>query len=249
MARDKKTRDCSFYEYDWRYDGCDAVYCVELSYDERESELGDVLVTVCCKGGKHGLTGIEYRRYERLRDKLLRKCPLKYVGLIETHKAVYFFFYAENHEVATTLDKQLRHIADKVSYDCRYDREKDFYKSTLIPDTAKVYTEENRNHLKMFEVHGDCMTAPRKINFHVVFPTEPLKILFEEQIKLSGYAIGETVYTPEQELSHGVIVHKILPLSKPEIDDSTTRIIAIAKKHEGELAFWDCVLVPGRRSK
>lgn len=249
MSRNKYGNgDSNWYEYDWRYNGVDAEYCVDVSYDGREDELPEVLLSMRCKGGKKGLTESGYRRYEKLRDKLIKKCALVYVGLIETREAVYFFFYTESHDVTACIDKIIRHMEDRVSYDCRYDREKDMYRNNLIPDAAKLYTEENREHLRMFEKNGDCMTAARRVNFHVAFPSEPLRILFEEQARLSGYAIGVPEYSPEKETAYGVVVYKMLALNKPDMDDATTRIITIAQKHEGKLMFWDCVLIPVRRS-
>ena len=237
-----------WYEYDWRYKGQEALYCVNLTYDGNESELGAILVSIVCKGGKRGLSDNEYRRYEHLRDKLIKKCGMDYVGLIETHDSVSFFFYAQSHDVTEPMDKALRHIADKVSYDCRSDSSHEFYTCILLPDAAKMFTEQNRHHLRVFEENGDCMYAERKVNFHLGFPSEASRILFEEQAKLSGYAIGKTEFIPEQDMPHGTEVYKMTSLLKVNIDDATSRIINIAEKYGGRLNFWDCVLVPKRRS-
>ena len=53
MSRNKYGNgDSNWYEYDWRYNGVDAEYCVDLSYDGREDELPQVLLSMRCKGGK-----------------------------------------------------------------------------------------------------------------------------------------------------------------------------------------------------
>ena len=236
-----------WYEYDWRYKGQEALYCVSLNYDGNDDVLGSILVTLECKGGRRGLSDGQYRSYEVLRDKLIKKCGMTNVGLIETHDAVSFFFYAESHDVTEPVDKALRHLADRVSYDCRTDAEHEFYKTILLPDTAKLFTEQNRHHLRVFEENGDCMHAERKVNFHLGFPSEASRILFEEQARLSGYAIGKAEYIPENETPHGSLAMLMTSLLKANIDDATTRLIRIAEKYEGRLLFWDCVLVPKRR--
>lgn len=237
-----------WYEYDWHYKGQEALYCVNLTYDGREGDLPPVLVSLVCKCRRRGLSDSEYKRYEHLRDKLIKKCGLVYVGLTETNDHVSFFFYAHDHEVTTELDRALRHIADRVSYDCRYDREHEFYRGILLPDAAKIFTEQNRHHLRVFEQNGDCMHAERKVNFHVMFPTESERILFAEEIRLAGFANMGTEYTPEKELTHGIKICKMISLQKADIDDATSRIIHIAEKYGGKLDFWDCVLVPKRRN-
>lgn len=236
-----------WFEYDWQYEGKEAAYCVDMTYENELDRLGEVLVTLTCKGKKGTITDGEYRKYEKLRDKIVKKLFVTYVGLIESSDAVRFYFYANTHEVGLQIEKIIKRIANVVACDCCYDKEKNLYKKTLFPDRAKLYTEENRKHINTFAENGDCMHAPRKINFHVFFPSEPLRILFEEQARLSGYAIGDAEFIMEYPLPHGIAVHKICSLNKADIDDATSRLIYIAQKHEGELYFWDCVLVPKRK--
>lgn len=243
----QNTAESRWFEYDWHYKGNEASICVDLSYAENEAALGNILIDLRCDSKSGELNDSAYRRYERLRDKLIRKVNMCYVGLIETHSAVDFFFYAETNSVLDSIDKYIRRIADRVSCECRYDNERGFYKNTLYPDTAKLYTEENGKLIQALKERGDCVSAPRKLNFHVYFPTEPLRILFEEQARLSGYAIGECEFVPEDKNPYGTVVHKIVSLEKPDVDDATSRLIYIAEKHEGVLMFWDCVLVPKRK--
>ena len=90
------------------------------------------------------------------------------------------------------------------------------------------------------------MYALRKINYHMAFPSESARLLFEEEARLSGFAIGEASYVPEQDCPHGVLVLKMSKLIKADIDEQTTRLIGIAQKYGGRLDFWDCVLIPKR---
>lgn len=243
----KTVKETQWYEYDWQYEGSEAIYCVDMTYDD-DQKLGDLLISVVCKAKKGSLSDGEYRKYEKLRNKILKKTGITYVGLIESNNAVRFFFYTDDTDASAVVEKCIRKVADRVSYDCRYDKKHEFYRHSLLPDIAKNYTEENRKQLKLFADNGDCMTVPRKLNFHVYFPSEPLRILFEEQARLSGYAVGVGEFSMEYELPHGIVVHKICTLNKADVDDATSRLIYIAEKYEGRLLFWDCVLVPKRKT-
>lgn len=249
MNKDKKIIVSDiWYEYDWRFKNADAVFSVNTQYEEDYESLGDVLVIIECRSSRKVMTDGEYRRYENLRDKLLKKLDIVFVGLIESLSCVRFYFYANTGDIAIDIEKYIKHIANHVSCECKFDKEKTFYLNTLLPDAAKRYTEENRKQLKTFYDNGDNTEAVRKLNFHLLFPSEPLRILFEEQARLAGYAIGETEFIFEQDLPHSIVVHKMLSLVKSDVDDATTQLVRIAEKYDGILGFWDCVLVPKRKN-
>ena len=120
------------------------------------------------------------------------------------------------------------------------------YFKLLYPNAAKYQTVLNGEFIQLMEKRGDNVDAARRLNLHMFFPTEPQRLLFSEQARLSGFAIGDALYKPEQEMPYGVILHRVSTLMKQDLDGVTTRAIRLAEKYDGSMTYMDSASVPKR---
>lgn len=66
-----------------------------------------------------------------------------------------------------------------------------------------------RRTSKNFDSNGDSEAA-RRLNLHMYFRSEPLRLQFEEAARREGFAIGSAVDREMSELPYGVILHIIV---------------------------------------
>jgi len=198
-----------------------------------------------CRMQKHGpITGRAKRHIEKL-VKAAAEEGLLYVGQVETEERLRLFFYAAAPDALETLEalyakeKLLRCRAD-----IQEDPQWDFYRGFLYPDAAKHQTEENRKQIARIEKTGDNLAAARRLRLHMFFPAETLSVMFAEQSRKAGFALGDTEFLPELECPHGQIIIAVSTLEKPAMDALTTRAIRLAAPYEGKLMYWDCPMIP-----
>ena len=101
--------------------------------------------------------------------------------------------------------------------------------------------------IDLLKKHGDALTPTRRIAFHVFFASEPLALRFMEEARQNGFAVGDSEFAPEQELSYGISLLRIAPLEKATIDQLTTCIIRLAAQYGGSLTYWNCPIMGKRR--
>lgn len=232
-----------WFEYDWPLDGRPARFTVDLSLADAPKENRPVLLYVSCEskhGGTKALSAFESARAEGVCKKLCKTLMPYYAGSIETGAKRQYYFYIAEREMLEQAEK----IAQKAPFllceaGCAQEPDWVTYRELLYPDAAKLQTEENRKHIALMLQHGDNAAAARRVSLVLFFPTEAAMLLFCEQARLSGFAVGDPVFTPEQQLAYGVSVVRISNLHKKEIDALTTRAIRIAAKFGGELRYWE----------
>ncbi len=236
----KKSTD--WLEYDWPFEGSAALYEADMSLDGSPRPEMGVCVEVSCLTRDVKRTELNSRE-KRHADQLLEriaKLDTVFCGVVSTNAmvmGVYYVCLANHIEPIKELCDHEKVVIASVAY--KEDGDYSTYYKLLFPDEAKLWTIENGKRIEFYQKLGDSLSPARKLTFNVYFPTEQLMLLFSEQARLSGFALGDRVYQPEQELSHGVRLHRIGTLIKPEIDQCTTRIVRIAKRCEGELMYWE----------
>lgn len=236
----------SFFEYDWPIDGKAARFAAETSYAQKKEicEEYPYLFFISCSSSKKDNSSLtlKERFFTRLFVNQLKIMmePI-FVGSIKNKNESQYFFYAKTDSFLEDIKneaKKKKTINCRV--DCIYEPSWDTYFSVLYPDEAKRQTEKNRETLELLEKNGFPMAGNRKICLHMFFKSEPKMLTFSERARLDGFAIGETEFVPEQEISHGVVLIQLSALRKKEIDDITTRAINLAKEYGGILSYWDC---------
>ena len=236
-------------EYDWRLDGEDAVFCVDLALYNGAPNAGyPILAYVGCSPRKEDreLSGGDIRHMVAFCAKCRRRLDLLMAGYIETAKIRQYYFY-----VASKADYDaLKLFAEKErSFTCRVGgkKEEDWasYFRILYPDAAKYQTVRNEEIIAQHYELGDS-DAPRRLNLHFAFLNEPVRRQFEEAARSEGFAIGGYEEFDGNELPCGVILHRISAFKKSDVDAVTVQAIRIAEKFNGKLLFWDCPIVPGR---
>ena len=236
-----------WFEYDWPIDGRPARFAVDLGLASLPHEGRPVLLYASCesKNAKaDSLSALESRRAENVCKKLCKTLAPYYAGFIETGSQRQYYFYIKER---AGLEDAERVLAKEHFLLCRAGctDEPDWvtYRKLLYPDAAKLQTEENRKRIALMTAHGDNPAIARRIALFLFFPTEATMLLFSEQARLSGYAVGEPVFTPDQPPAYGVSIVRISALRKEEIDALTTRAIRIAEQYNGELRYWEAPVV------
>lgn len=232
-----------WFEYDWLIDGRPARFVVDLALSGAPRAGRPVLLYVSCESKRakaDALSGFESARAEVLCKKLCKKLAPYYAGFIETGAQRQYYFYVKERamlEEAESLANKEHLLLCRVG--CTEEPGWATFHKLLYPDAAKLQTEENRKRIELMLEHGDSPAVARRISLFLFFPTEATMLLFSEQARLSGYAVGDPVFTPDQPLAYGVSVVRIATLRKPEIDALTTRAIRIAERYNGELRYWE----------
>lgn len=245
-------KESTWLEYEWRLDGKDALFGVELAlYRSAPDEKLPILCYFYCEArGSDEISDSDLKRIEGLASKCVRKLGRPTVGFVQTGNTRQYYFYVPGKEEY----EQLRAIAEKEKkLICKAagKREPEWttYFKLLYPDEAKYQTVRNREIIAKYRQNGDNLEAARRINLHVFFRTEQMRLMYEEAARQAGYAIGTPQERSELELPYGATLHRISTLKKQDIDAVTIRAIRIAQRMEGRLAYWDCAIVPKSFSK
>ncbi len=235
----------NWFEYDWQVEGIPALFSVDLSLAELgKSSVYPLMIYISCMTpeGKP-FTRMELVHLNGLLKKFKKLLPI-FAGSIETEDQHQLYFYAEDDSAFSeirALCKTQKGAGCRAG--CMAEPDWRTYYKLLYPDAAKTQTEHNRKNIELCRSKGDCITAARRINLDVYFPTEALMMSFSEQARQSGFAISRGDFAQESELPHGVVLHIICSLEKRRIDRLTTRVIRDAAKFGGQLVYWNCQIV------
>lgn len=235
--------EAHWFEYDWNIEGHEAYFVVDMTLPNVPRNGRTTLVYVSCEAKKNdaqALSSFEIGRAETVLKKLIKALSPLYAGFIEFGAQRQYYLYCK--ELAD-LEKAEEIAAREPFLICRAGAQEEAHWATyvklLYPDAAKLQTEENRKHIALLKEHGDNANASRRIVLYLFFLTEQTMMLFAEQARLSGFAVGNPVYTPENNLAYGISLVRITTMNKREVDEITTRAIRIAEKFDGELSYWD----------
>ncbi len=233
-------------EYDWQAEKQRAVFRVDTAlYDIAPMPTHGVLFGIVTTG-RDGKLGDSMRDTlsRQLAERLEKKVGLVYAGSVSVEGRTKLFLYGSS---VSQLDA-VESAADRAMFiKCRCSAASDedwkTYFKLLYPDAAKMQTLWNKRTIAMMKKQGDVIDAARRINLHVFFPTEPLRIMFDEQARLSGFAIGEPEFAAESSLPYGTVIRRISTLDKAEIDILTAKAVYLAEKFDGRLVHWDCAIM------
>lgn len=232
-----------WFAYDWPLDGREARFRVDLALAAAPKETRPVLLYVSCESKRakaEQLNAFEKSRAEAVCKKCIKALSPFYAGYIETGAQRQYYFYVKEEALLDEADR----IAEKsLLFECRAGIQQEpgwaTYKKLLYPDAAKLQTEDNRKRIALMVEHGDNPAAARRVQLFLFFPTESAMLLFSEEARLAGFAVGDPVFTPEFDKAYGVRIMRIVPLRKAELDELTTRAIRVAEKFAGELRYWE----------
>ena len=240
--------------YDWNIDGIPAVFEVDLDlYDSAPSASHDVLFFVNCISTS--LTADMTSRAMRAKcESVIRKClkvsNQQLAGIISNAEMLQFYTYGTDIHALTDIEdciRQAHGIITRVG--AQPEPRWQTYMKLLYPDAAKYQTVKNGEQIELMHRYKDLIYPSRKLSLHVFTKTEPLRLMFEEQARLSGFAIGEAEFDDHSDHPYGVCLHVVSTLNKPDVDEITTRVIRLAKQFEGKLVGWDCAIMKRTKLK
>lgn len=232
--------------YDWRLDSGDALFAVDLSlYSTSPNPDRAVLAYICySKNDESRLSDSDARRIDAYADKISRKLGYGYAGYIQTALKRQYYIYIgleEEYELIKAMAEKQKRLCVQVG--SKNEASWASYFKLLYPDAAKLQTVRNGETLKKLYDNGDS-TAPRRLNIHMYFRTESIRLQYEETARREGFAIGTSEEREQSELPYGVVLHRICALKKRDVDAVTVQAIRIAERYGGRLLFWDCPIVP-----
>ena len=247
----RKQAEDTFFSYVWPLQGVRAHFTVDTGYDEPMA--GYETLVYCAlsprENGAEVFTPREERRCNKIERKLLRALPdAVYAGMIHMDALCQYYFYVRDAEEAM---EAIEHIADKekllcVSPGSAHEPDWLTYHALLLPDAAKYQTVLNAKLIERLRKTGDGLASVRRLTFSMCFPSEQTRLLFQEQAKAAGFAIGEPQFKTELPLPHVLTVHALSALVQEDVDDLTTRAIRAAEPFSGELLRWSCPVMPKR---
>ena len=236
------------FTYDWHMDDAPATFQVDMAVPEQALSCRPYMLYIQGKSRKAALTPWEERRLAPFFKKACKTRDALFVGSIHAADRQVFFFYTDDPDQG---DAAKALAAQEKALDCaaglRDDPAGDTYHKLLYPDAARLFTQQNRQQIDLLKKHGDALTPTRRIAFHVFFASEPLALRFMEEARQNGFAVGDSEFAPEQELSYGISLLRIAPLEKATIDQLTTCIIRLAAQYGGSLTYWNCPIMGKRR--
>ncbi len=240
----------NWLEYDWQVRNAPAQFLVDLAYFENIPEGHETLLwlSLACPELSRAFRPAESRRGDGVFKKAQKALHgAKYVGAIFLPAQRQYYFYTRDEAQLEALEA-LAGKESKLLLTCGRAPEPGWqtYHKLLYPDAAKFQTVDNKKTIELLKRQGDGLTFSRRLRFYLFFPTEPSRLLFQEQARLNGFALGNPIYRPEQELSYGVVVFLVSSLDKREIDSHTTRAIREAERQGGAMFGWDCPVIPKR---
>lgn len=236
------------FTYDWHMDDAPAIFQVDMAVPAEALSCRPYMLYIQGKSRKAALTPWEERRLAPFFKKACKTLDALFVGSIHAADRQVFFFYTDDPDQG---DAAKALAAQEKALDCaaglRDDPAGDTYHKLLYPDAARLFTQQNRQQIDLLKKHGDALTPTRRIAFHVFFASEPLALRFMEEARQNGFAVGDSEFAPEQELSYGISLLRIAPLEKATIDQLTTCIIRLAAQYGGSLTYWNCPIMGKRR--
>ena len=234
-------------EYVWELKGEETFYGVELSlYRRAPDPKSPLLVYFLCQTADDREIGpSDVKRIEAIAAKCSRRTGTVPAGFIQAATRRQYYFYVSDKEqydiMKTIAGKQKRYIC---SVGGKREDNWETYFNLLYPDELKYQTVRNREQVKKLRDMGDNTDAARRINLHLGFMTEQDRLVFEEEARRAGFAIGDAEYHTDGDLPSGAVIYRISTLKRREIDSVTVRATRLAQRSAGKLLYWDCNIVP-----
>jgi len=238
----------NWLEYDWHVQEEDAVYCVDLQYGSKRPQGYDTLLFVTLMPKKEGklFGGNALRRSDafikRCLEQMERAC---FVGRIDLQEMSHLYFYTPREDDLQILEA-LCQKERAFSTECGRKHEPGWptYERLLYPDAARRQSVHNRERVQYLIRMGDNPDAARRVTLYLFFPTEPQRLLFEQDARVAGFATDAPVFEGELALPYGSSITCVTNLQPRNINDVTARAIRTAKRHGGQLHNWKCPIVP-----
>ena len=246
-----KEAEDTFFSYEWPLQNVRAHFTVDTCYEEPMAGYETLIYCALSprESGADAFTPRELRHCNKIERKLLRALSdAVYVGVIHMDALSQYYFYVRDPEEAM---ETIGRIADKekllfVSPGSSHEPDWLTYHALLLPDAAKYQTVLNAELIERLKKTGDGLVSVRRLTFFMCFPSEQTRLLFQEQAKAAGFAIGEPQFKSELTLSHILTIHALSALNQEDVDDLTTRAIRAAEPFGGELLRWSCPVMPRR---
>lgn len=166
---------------------------------------------------------------------------------------ILFFYLAQE----TGLEAALAQcFAENAAYDCEYavteDKSWSSYFEFLAPSEEERQTIENQSVLQVLQREGDNLTAVRRIDHWLYFPSPETRAKGAEAVVKLGYLIqgDETPTESEQAPTEGeqtpswrLQIYRDDSVEPATIDAATIELFRLAQEHGGAYDGWETFVV------
>ena len=110
LSKPKKLNN--WFEYDWQFEGADALFGVDQDFFSELDKHGKSLITMVCTSKHNELKISELKAYERAKNSIVnikkKGLNISYVGFIETMNIVRYYFYTDNCDNLGVLENMFK---------------------------------------------------------------------------------------------------------------------------------------------
>ena len=243
-----------WFVYDWDLQGMPAQFHVDLKYVEEFDTLGDftTLLYISCYPKKPDAVAFSSRE-KRLLENVSKECmqilgeQCAFVGYIDIAAQRRYYFYTPDARLLVPL---MAYCSEEggLRLECFKTEEpnRQTYYRLLAPDNAKRQSVDNESYIESLRQRGDDLSAYRRVNLHLYFPSANGRTLFIESAKSLGFAIGTTDYIPERDPSYYIVLHAVSPLELEAVTELTTKAIGAAETYGGVMEHFDSAFIQKR---
>lgn len=246
-------------QYDWNHAGFPSETAVDLDYANNVEQRQDLSIFLrvritpkkehkgdCLNSFEEVMLTMLQNQIQRVaqRTKCLVPAVRRFGCVLE------LFVYCPDDDAADKIaGTAVRAKWAAVEFDQRHDSAWTVYLQELYPTPAQLQTVKNEETIHMMLQYDDNLHSPRRINHYCTFCDEVSRIGFAEEVRKSGFALGDPYFAPESDLPHGVVVRNLGAIEKSVVDEWTTKIIAIVEKYNGRYCGWDAQMRRKRTAK
>jgi len=230
-----------WYTYPWELRGVSAQFRVDPAYSTDPMLWQQRTTLICLTCQTRRKAGKDFSFWERRRlDPVLHKAcrvlgeQTVHVGCIDLPGQRVHYFYTSDARLLVPL-YSFCSKETTLSLSCTKAEEpnRQTYYRLLLPDAAKIMSQDNLAFIDSYRQRGDKLNAARRIHFHFCLPNTESKTAFESDAVSSGFSIGRTDTNPASDYPCSITLNATAPLSHRELTRLTTSAIRLADQYDG----------------
>ncbi len=187
---------------------------------------------------------ILYSIEDALDSRLAETCKAIPCGRITTDGRREFYFYGETKDgFDQAVEAALRGFAGyKFDLGERDDPLWEHYFDVLYPSPIDLQRIANMDLLDVLVEKGDVLTAPRKVQHWMYFPSNSSRASFRDAAAGTGFDVASET-NADGERPFGISVVRIQPIDQEAIDDTVIELMELSQRFNGEYDGWESPIV------
>jgi uncharacterized protein (TIGR01619 family) len=175
-----------------------------------------------------------------------RNCRAIPCGGITTDGRREFYFYAETKDtLKAAVETALAGFSGyKFWWGEKEDSQWEQYFKVLYPSERDLQRIKNRDLLDVLVKQGDVLTAARKVQHWMYFPSKESRASFRAEAASAGFKIGsESESTVQGNCPFGLTVFRTQSIEQSQIDTTVIELLELADRFGGEYDGWETPVI------